>query len=144
MKKTLVHFLNGFVIGVAYASMIIMLVFACSSCSSKVVQVPVYVHDTVKTVQTQRDSTFVDRWHTVYQKGDTVFVTNEQITVKLRTITDTAYKYVEKPVEVVKEQIREVEKPLRWWQTALMWLGAIVAGVGIVLLAWKVIVRKNR
>ena len=30
------------------------------------------------------DSTYIDRWHTQYEKGDTVFVTNEQITVSLK------------------------------------------------------------
>ena len=79
-------------------------------------QVPVYVNDTVQTVKVQHDSTYVDRWHTVETKGDTVYVTEQQIVSKWRTITDTAYKYIEKPVTVEVEQIKEVAKPLTWWQ----------------------------
>lgn len=75
-------------------------------------QVPVYIHDTTQSVKIERDSIYIDRWHTEYQIGDTVYVTNNQTTVKYITRTDTAYKVVEKPVEVVKEQIKEVEKPL--------------------------------
>ena len=75
-------------------------------------QVPVYTHDTTQSVSTQRDSIYVDHFHEVVEKGDTVYVTSNQMTVKYITRTDTAYKVVEKPVEVVKEQIKEVEKPL--------------------------------
>lgn len=101
------------------------------------VEVPVYVHDTTYVAKEVHDSTFIDRWHTEYQKGDTVFVTNEQITVKLRTITDTAYKYIEKPVTVTVEQIKEVKKPLSWWQKTFVWIGVLCL-IGIVLwLVWK-------
>lgn len=89
------------------------------------VEVPVYVHDTTYLAKEVHDSTYINRWHTIEVKGDTVYVTNEQITVKLRTITDTAYKYVEKPVTVTVEQIKEVKKPLRWWQNGLMWSGVV-------------------
>lgn len=89
------------------------------------VEVPVYVHDTTYLAKEVHDSTYIDRWHTIEVKGDTVYVTNDQITVKLRTITDTSYKYVEKPVTVTVEQIKEVKKPLRWWQNGLMWSGVV-------------------
>ena len=86
------------------------------------------------------DSTYIDRWHTQYEKGDTVFVTNEQITVKLRTITDTEYKYVEKPVTVTVEQIKEVKKPLAWWQKSFMWCG----GIALVLLGGCIVLKIYR
>lgn len=75
-------------------------------------QVPVYIHDTTQSVKMQRDSIYIDHWHTEYQKGDTMYVADSHIYVTYLTRTDTAYKVVEKPVEVVKEQIKEVEKPL--------------------------------
>lgn len=75
-------------------------------------QVPVYIHDTTQSVKTQRDSIYIDHFREVVEKGDTVYVTDNQMTVKYITRTDTAYKVAEKPVEVVKEQIKEVEKPL--------------------------------
>lgn len=119
-------------------------VILLSGCKSlkQTVEVPVYVHDTAYLAKEVHDSTFIDRWHTVEVKGDTVFVTNEQITVKLRTITDTAYKYVEKPVTVTVEQIKEVEKPLRWWQKGLMWMG-VVGLMGLMgLIGWRILKRK--
>ena len=106
------------------------------------VEVPVYVHDTAYLAKEVHDSIYIDRWHTIEVKGDTVFVTNEQITVKLRTITDTAYKYVEKPVTVTVEQIKEVEKPLRWWQKGLMWIG-VVGLMGLMgLIGWRILKRR--
>lgn len=111
------------------------------SCKSltKTVEVPVYIHDTTQTVRVQHDSTFIDRWHTVEVKGDTVYVTEQQIVSKWRTITDTAYKYIEKPVTVEVEQIKEVAKPLPWWQKSLMWMGAgaIVFFAGVAVLKCK-------
>ena len=105
----------------------------CCSCRTVrvVEQVPVEVHDTMYRNVIQHDSTYVDRWHTVEMKGDTVFVCDSHMSVTYRTITDTAYKYVEKPVTVTVEQIKEVAKPLRWWQKALMWSG--VAAVVVLL-----------
>ena len=114
---------------VAVAVALICLTVSATSCRSTneiVKEVP--VHDTTYITKTQRDSTYIDRWHTEYVKGDTVFVTNNQIIVKYRTVSDTAYKYVEKPVEVVVNQIKEVDRPLRWWQKTMMW-----CGVGFIL-----------
>ena len=88
-------------------------------------QVPVYVHDTMATVKEVHDSTFIDRWHAVYQKGDTVFDTKTITITKTITKTDTAYKVVERPVTVTQTETVEVEKPLRWWQKGLMWMGLV-------------------
>ena len=98
-------------------------------------QVPVSVHDTIYLNKEVQDSTYIDRWHTEYIKGDTVFVTNNQITVKLRTVTDTAYMYVEKPVTVTVEQIKEAKKPLSWWQKGLMLCGKIALVIFIAVVA---------
>lgn len=103
-------------------------------------QVPVEVHDTISQKVFFHDSTYIDRWHTVEVKGDTVFLTNNQITVKYRTITDTTYKYIERPITVTVEQIKEVKKPLRWWQKGLMWTGAI----GILAAAWAMGLRLRK
>ena len=62
------------------------------------VEVPVYVHDTTYVAKEVHDSTFIDRWHTEYQKGDTIFITNEVTKTVTKILTDTAYKYIEKPV----------------------------------------------
>jgi len=114
----------------------------CKNWRTITVEKPVYIHDTTQMVKEVHDSTFIDRWHTIYQKGDTVYITNNQITVKYRTITDTTYKYVEKPVTVTVSQIKEVEKPLKGWQKGLMWMG-VVGLMGLMgLIGWRILKRK--
>ena len=76
-------------------------------------------------VKEVHDSTFIDRWHAVYQKGDTVFDTKTITITKTITKTDTAYKVVERPVTVTQTETVEVKKPLAWWQKGLMWMGVI-------------------
>ena len=89
------------------------------------VEVPVFVHDTAYLAKEVHDSTFIDRWHTIIQKGDTIFVTDEVTKIKYVTKTDTAYKVVEKPVIVSKTETVEVERPLRWWQKMFMYMGLV-------------------
>ena len=106
------------------------------------VEVPVYIHDTTQTVRELHDSTFIDRWHTEYQKGDTIFVTDEVTKIVTKIVRDTAYKYVEKPVTISKTETVEVEKPLRWWQKGLMWMG-VVGLMGLMgLIGWRILKRK--
>ena len=81
------------------------------------------VHDTTAVVKEVHDSTYVDRWHTVYQKGDTVYDTKTITITKTLTRTDTAYKVIERPITVTRTETVEVEKPMRWWQKGLMWTG---------------------
>ena len=101
------------------------------------VEVPVYVHDTTYVAKEVHDSTFIDRWHTEYQKGDTIFITNEVTKIVTKIKTDTAYKYIEKPVVVSKKETVEVKKPLSWLQKTFVWIG-VLCFIGIVLwLVWK-------
>lgn len=88
-------------------------------------QVPVYVHDTAYQTKEVHDSTYIDRWHTIIQKGDTVFDTKTITITKTLTRTDTAYKVVEKPVIVSKTETVEVERALRWWQKMFMYMGLV-------------------
>ena len=113
-----------------------LLLTGCKSWQ-KVVEVPVYIHDTTKTVSEVHDSTYIDRWHTIYQKGDTVFVTETEIQYRERVKVDTAYKYVEKPVEVTVTETVEVKKPLNWWQKTFIGIGvaSMLALIGMVI--WK-------
>ena len=108
------------------------------------VEVPVYVHDTTLSVKEVHDSTFIDRWHTEYQKGDTIFVTDEVTKTVTKIVRDTAYKYVEKPVTISKTETVEVEKSLTWWQKGLMWIG-VVGLMGLMgLIGWRTVVRLLR
>ena len=96
-----------------------------------------YVHDTTQTVRELHDSIYVDRWHTEYQKGDTIFITNEVTKTVTKIQVDTSYQYVEKPVVVSKTEIVEVEKKLGWWQKLFIWLGVITLLAGIAYLLYK-------
>ena len=102
-------------------------------------QVPVHVHDTLRLTQTLRDSIYIDHFREVTKKADTVYITDSIAVVKYSLKTDTAYRYIERPVPVFRTEQVEVEKPLRWWQKGLIWAGAIgifiaLAAVGVHLL----------
>jgi hypothetical protein len=97
----------------------------CSSCRTVrvVEQVPVHVHDTLRLTQTLRDSIYIDHFREVTKKADTIYITDSIAVVKYSLITDTAYRYIERPVPVVRTEQVEVKKPLAWWQKGLMWAG---------------------
>ena len=99
-------------------------------------QVPVHVHDTLRLTQTLRDSIYINHFREVTKKNDTIYITDSIAVVKHHFTTDTAYRYIERPVTVAKIETVEVEKPLAWWQKGLMWAGAIgifVAALAIIL-----------
>lgn len=101
------------------------------------VEVPVYVHDTTYVAKEVHDSTYIDKWHTIYINGDTVRLHDSIVVYRYKLKTDTAYKYIEKPVIVSKTETVEVKKPLSWWQKTFMWIGVLCL-IGIVLwLVWK-------
>jgi hypothetical protein len=105
-------------------------------------QVPVYIHDTTQTVRELHDSIYIDRWHTIEVKGDTVYCHDSISFVKWLVRTDTAYVCVEKPVIVSKTETVEVEKPLTWLQKTLMGMG-VVGLMGLIgLIGWRVLKRK--
>ena len=101
-----------------------------------------YIHDTTQTVRELHDSIYIDRWHTEYQKGDTIYITDEVTKTVTKIKIDTAYKYVEKPVTISKTETVEVEKPLTWWQKTLMGMG-VVGLMGLIgLIGWRILMRK--
>lgn len=121
---------------VAVAVALICLTASATSCRSVneiVKEIP--VHDTTYITKTQHDSTYIDRWHTEYIKGDTVWKKDSVLVVRWRDRNDTVRLYVEKPVEV--EKIVNVEKKLNFFQKTLMWFGVgfilVLIGFGISL-----------
>lgn len=88
-------------------------------------QVPVEVHDTVCQKMVQHDSIYIDHFREVTKMNDTIYITDEVTKTKIVTKTDTAYRYIERPVTVTHTETVEVKKPLAWWQKGLMWTGAI-------------------
>ena len=120
------------------------LVILLSGCKGlkQTVEVPVYIHDTTQTVRELHDSIYIDRWHTEYQKGDTIYITDEVTKTVTKIKIDTAYKYVEKPVTISKTETVEVEKPLTWWQKTLMGMGVVWLMGLIGLIGWRILKRK--
>ena len=104
------------------------------------VEVPVYIHDTTQTVRELHDSIYIDRFREVTKKNDTIYITDSIAVIKYSLITDTAYRYIERPVTVVRTEQVEVKTPLHWWQKGLMWAGAI----GILTALAAVVVRLRR
>ena len=106
------------------------------------VEVPVYIHDTTQTVRELHDSIYIDRFREVTKKNDTIYITDSIAVIKYSLITDTAYRYIERPVTVTRTEQVEVKKPLAWWQKGLMWIG-VVGLMGLIgLIGWRILKRK--
>lgn len=105
------------------------------------VEVPVYVHDTTFVSKEVHDSTYIDKWHTVYVNGDTVRIRDSIVVYRYRTKTDTSYIYVEKPVIVSKTETVEVKKTLYWWQKALIAIGPLTLVVAVGAIVIKIMKR---
>lgn len=117
----------------------------CSSCRTVrvVEQVPVHVHDTLRLTQTLRDSIFIDHFREVTKKADTIYITDSIAVIKYSLITDTAYRYIERPVTVTRTEQVEVKKPLAWWQKGLMWAGAIGIFIALAAVAFRILRRRT-
>lgn len=116
-----------------------LLMVGCKT-TQTIVEKPVYIHDTTQSVRVERDSVYVDRWHTISVKGDTVYVTDSVWVVRYFRTTDTAYKYIEKPVNVEVTKIQEVTKPLGFWRKLLIYNGIfwfLVVGVYFGYKFWR-------
>lgn len=116
-----------------------LLMVGCKT-TQTIVEKPVYIHDTTQSVRVERDSVYVDRWHTIEVKGDTVYVTDSVWVVRYFRTTDTAYKYIEKPVNVEVTKIQEVTKPLGFWRKLLIYNGIfwlLIVGVYFGFKFWR-------
>ena len=100
------------------------------------IEIPVYIHDTMQTVKEVHDSTFIDRWHTIYQKDDTVYMHDSIYVTHWKIKTDTIYSSTEIPIHITNTETVEVEKPLSWLQKTFMWAGVI--GM-VAFLVWVVL-----
>lgn len=122
------------------------LVFVCALllCSCRTVrvveQVPVEVHDTISQKVFLHDSVYIDHFREVTKMNDTVYITDEVTKTRIVTRTDTAYRYIERPVTVTHTETVEVKKPLAWWQKGLMYAGAI----GIFVAAFAIVIRLRK
>ena len=113
--------------GLTWLNVLLTSAICFTSCRTVrvVEQVPVHVHDTLRLTQTLRDSIFIDHFREVTKMNDTIYITDSIAVIKYSLITDTAYRYIERPVTVTRTETVEVKKPLAWWQKGLMWAGGI-------------------
>lgn len=124
------------------AFLIILCAFLCGCKGAKEIvrEIPVYVHDTTYQTQVKHDSTYIDRWHTIEVKGDTILKRDSLVMFRYIKIKDTVFKVEEKPVVVHDATIIEKERELTKWQKFQMrgfWLLGAAAVVGILYLTRK-------
>lgn len=114
----------------------VIMLAACKQ-TETIIEKPVYIHDTTQTVREVHDSTFIDRWHTITVNGDTIYIRDSIYLAKWLTKTDTAYKYIEKPVTVTltKTEVERV-KYIPWWAKILAWVGALAVVLRFAVWAW--------
>ena len=106
-------------------TILVCLILLCGCQGTREVVREVPVHDTTYIAKVQHDSTYIDRWHEVIRKGDTVYDTKVINKYRDRTVHDTVKVVEEIPVEVETERVVEVEKPLSSWQRFLLLAGKI-------------------
>lgn len=97
----------------------------------------VYVDKTRVEYRTQYDSVWVDRWHTIYTLGDTVYRLDSVAYLKYLLKTDSIYLHDTAYVAHNEVQTVEVEKPLSGWrkfEIGGFWV--LLAGL-VGLGAWK-------
>ena len=111
---------------------LVMLAVVLCSCKTKYIteteykEVPVVMHDTVKTMAWRIDTTIVKDSVYFAIKGDTVFKERYNTKWRIKVAHDTINKVVEKPVEVLRTSIKTETKEVNriyWWQKVLILLG---------------------
>lgn len=102
----------------------LILLLALAGCSRKTVApVAEPVHDTLYRNSVQYDTAFVDRWHTITLKGDTVHQRDSIVVYRAQFIRDTTHEVQTLTVEVPVVKTEYVEKELNWWQKLLIKMG---------------------
>lgn len=97
----------------------------------------------------ERDSIHIERWNTIYLKGDTVYVEKTKTVYKDRVktktdtlflekqVSDTIYVEVEKPIEIPVEKVVE-KKVVPNWCVWLVTINVILVLVGIYKIRKKI------
>lgn len=119
---------------------LLLLILTFCSCSRTIIEErPVYVHDTLTTVQLRvdsvlhHDSIYVE----TFTRGDTVFLTKytERWHDRIKLRTDTIREVKEVPVEVTKTEVKEVPAKLTKWQRFAQGLGNMTFFLSIAAVA---------
>lgn len=124
---------------ILFAACVLFLLVSCRS--QKVVTVPVervrteYVHDTIQ----RTDSIWRDRWHTMWAKGDTIYIHDSIFVGEYRNVEQIAETVIHDSIPVIREV--EVKVPeehgflyksgIALWVIIGLIILAVVAGVFI-------------
>lgn len=105
----------------------------------KIVEKPVYIHDTLTQQTYIHDSIFRHDSTFVMLKGDTIFTDRWHTEYVYKLITDTVSVVKEIPVEVTTTEIKEVEKPLNWLEKTMIGLGVcMLITIAVVAVRWYI------
>lgn len=118
------------------------LLFLLAACKTRTVieevpvEVPHYVHDTLKVVQKETETVHVT--DSMWIAGDTVFKYRDRW--REYVVHDTVYQATRDtigiPVYITKTETVEVERKPTWWESGVMWLGTITL---FFVLAWLIV-----
>ena len=126
-----------------YILLLCLLVTSCNQLE-KIVEKPVYIHDTLTENHYIHDSIFKHDSTFVMLKGDTIFFDrwHTQYVYKLKTDTVSVIKEI--PTEVTTTEIKEVEKPLNWLEKTMIGLGVcMLITIAIWAVRWYIKKRTN-
>ena len=120
---------------------LILLVVACTligcATSRQATQVAVAsAHDTVYFNKVLYDSIYIDSWHHIFHRADTVVVEKTKLEYRYKLLRDTVFRARIDSVPVIREVevVREVRR-VPWYARALSCLGAIF----LILLILKIL-----
>lgn len=120
MRRDRLKTIGGYIALIALLSLLAMLSVGCRGVR-EVVEVPVYIHDTARVVSVQTDSVYVERWHSIEVKGDTVIEREREIRYRKVVEKDTVREVSEVPVETVRTvETVKVEK-IPFWHKLLFY-----------------------
>ena len=117
---------------------VICLVLALTGCSRQTAApLVVPVHDTLYRNSVQYDTSFVDRWHYIDRKGDTVWMRDSVTVYRARYIHDTTREVQTLTVQVPMVKTEYVEKPLSGVQKLCLMVGMLFLIVAALWLLYK-------
>ena len=134
-----VRTLLGYIAITLIVAFIALFFCACRSPKTITIERPVILHDTLRDVREVHDSVHVDRWHTEFVKGDTIFVTDSVDRWRKVFVHDTTYQVVERPVEVVTTEVKEVEKDNPLWYRIMFFVGLMTTCLFIAFVLSKIL-----
>lgn len=140
--RTLIRLAIAFINFVMWAMVGATLCVMCSCARVQYVPVESIKTDSVRVVDVQRDSIYVQDSVIVREKADTIFVTRWRTEYRDRVVRDTVF---ESRVDSVQNVV-EVERDFTPWESICFSLGRVMLTIGAFILVYKlyILFRKLR